>query len=273
MKNDNTEQKYLTISEFAKLRGVSIGSLRYYEKLDVLTPAYIDPNSKYRYYLPEQLSTLDTILMCIDLDIPLKEVKNYVDEDGYMHYRDLLLRSQKAMREKTSRMQTMMELMQQAMDSMEENKKYSGITGAYTRDIGERFFLESPIQQDLNQPPKGNRPYADLFQEAQDKNMSPVFPADIIIRPGKDNPTTHFALQVLKPDFEDPRITRTPPSSCLCIQITFTTFRDSRNEIERILEENFPGYREHLIIVTNMMQEKAHYDSRCSEIQIPLAIL
>lgn len=266
------EKKYLTISEFAKLRGVSIGSLRYYEKLDILTPAYIDPDTRYRYYLPEQLSTLDTILMCIELDIPLKELKNYVDEDGYMHYRDLLMRSRDAMREKAAHMQIMIEIMQQTMDSMEENKKYSGITGVYTRDIGERFFLEVPFTRNMDELPRGNYLSVDIFQEAQEKNMSPMFPLNIILRPGKGEPTVNFAMQVLQPDLTDPRITRLPSSSCLCMQATFISFQNTDVEIERILQENFPGYREHNIIITNMMQEKAHFDSRCSEIQMPIAL-
>jgi len=185
MENKSMEKKFLTISEFAKLRGVSIGSLRYYEKLDVLTPAYIDPKTKYRYYLPEQLSTLDTILLCIDLDIPLKDLKDYVDDDGYMHYRDLLQRSQEAMRQKTAHMQIMMELMQQTMDSMEENKKYSGFPGVYTRTIGERFFLESPVPQKPEKLPQGSSPSFDLFQEAQEKTCRPYFRSILFSVPAK----------------------------------------------------------------------------------------
>ena len=69
---------YLKISEFAKLRNVNINSLLYYEKIGVLRPAYVDPHSKYRYYSPEQLIILDTILLAINLGIPLKNLKNPV---------------------------------------------------------------------------------------------------------------------------------------------------------------------------------------------------
>lgn len=57
-----------TISEFAKLRDININSLRYYEKIGVLKPAYTDSNTGYRYYTPDQLSVLDMILLCISLD-------------------------------------------------------------------------------------------------------------------------------------------------------------------------------------------------------------
>ena len=44
----------LTISQLAKLRNVNINSLRYYEKLGILCPVYIDPETRYRYYALEQ---------------------------------------------------------------------------------------------------------------------------------------------------------------------------------------------------------------------------
>lgn len=44
---------YFTISKFARLRGIDINSLRYYERLGILTPAYTDPHTRYRYYTAE----------------------------------------------------------------------------------------------------------------------------------------------------------------------------------------------------------------------------
>ena len=35
-------KNYFLISEFAKLRGININSLRYYEKMGILKPALID---------------------------------------------------------------------------------------------------------------------------------------------------------------------------------------------------------------------------------------
>ena len=54
----------LSIGEAAKLKNVSIKALRYYEKLGIFNPAYIDPQSGYRYYSPAQLFDLDVILTC-----------------------------------------------------------------------------------------------------------------------------------------------------------------------------------------------------------------
>ena len=55
-------KNYFTISEFAKLRDININSLRYYEKLGLLKPAFIDESNGYRYYSAEQVSLLNKII-------------------------------------------------------------------------------------------------------------------------------------------------------------------------------------------------------------------
>lgn len=46
-------QGYLTIGEFAKLHNVNQKSLRYYEQIGALVPAWTDPSTGYRYYALE----------------------------------------------------------------------------------------------------------------------------------------------------------------------------------------------------------------------------
>lgn len=83
-------QNLLSIGEVAKIRNVNVQSLRYYEKLGILVPAYINPETGYRYYSLEQIMILDTIILCVDLGIPLKDLKNYVDADDQLEFERLL---------------------------------------------------------------------------------------------------------------------------------------------------------------------------------------
>jgi len=64
----------LSIGDVSKLTGASVRSLRYYEKIGILTPAYISPDSNYRYYSKEQMPIVEMIMLCIELDIPLSEL-------------------------------------------------------------------------------------------------------------------------------------------------------------------------------------------------------
>ena len=109
---------YMTISEFASLRNVNINSIRYYEKQKILIPAWIDPQTKYRYYLPEQLGILDAILLCIRLNIPLKELKSYIDSNGNLDKKGLLEKGKAVMQAKIDAMQTGIAITQFNLDSI-----------------------------------------------------------------------------------------------------------------------------------------------------------
>ena len=66
------------IGEVSKLFHISVSSLRHYETLGLLTPAYIAPDSGYRYYGAEQFEALNTIRYLRALDMPLSEIKDFL---------------------------------------------------------------------------------------------------------------------------------------------------------------------------------------------------
>ena len=68
----------LRIGEVAHLFNLSVGTLRHYEQMGLLEPAYTDPASGYRYYGARQLSTLNTISHLRVLDLPLAQIREFV---------------------------------------------------------------------------------------------------------------------------------------------------------------------------------------------------
>ena len=55
------KQNLLTIGNLSKQTGVHVKSLRYYEQLGILLPAYTDPDTGYRYYTLSQIPVVDAI--------------------------------------------------------------------------------------------------------------------------------------------------------------------------------------------------------------------
>ena len=73
------DRKYLfPIGEVSKLFHISVSSLRHYENIGLLTPAYISPDSGYRYYGTEQFEVLNTIRYLRALDMPLSEIEDFL---------------------------------------------------------------------------------------------------------------------------------------------------------------------------------------------------
>lgn len=84
----------LKIGDFSKLSKISIRMLRYYDELGILIPGYINKESGYRYYSPEQLSLAFRIQALKDMGFSLDTIQNmlntYDDVDNLKRY--LLLR-------------------------------------------------------------------------------------------------------------------------------------------------------------------------------------
>jgi DNA-binding transcriptional MerR regulator len=62
------------IGDFARLGQVSIKTLRFYDEIGLLRPAWTDPQSGYRYYMAAQVADLNRILAFKDLGLSLGEV-------------------------------------------------------------------------------------------------------------------------------------------------------------------------------------------------------
>lgn len=71
------KETFLTIGEVSKIMDVNAKSLRYYERIGALIPAYIDQKTGYRYYSHSQLAIVNAIQICIEIGIPLKQFSKY----------------------------------------------------------------------------------------------------------------------------------------------------------------------------------------------------
>ena len=71
----------LRIGEFSKLAQVSVKTLRHYDHVGLLAPAWIDRYNGYRYYQLSQLSTLHSILALKELGFSLEHIQKLLQED------------------------------------------------------------------------------------------------------------------------------------------------------------------------------------------------
>jgi DNA-binding transcriptional MerR regulator len=80
------------IGTVAGLAQVSVRTLRYYDELGLLRPVWVDPDTGYRWYAPEQLHRLHRILALRDLGVRLAEIAVLLDNDlGVEELRGILL--------------------------------------------------------------------------------------------------------------------------------------------------------------------------------------
>ena len=71
-----------TVGAFARLAGVSAKLLRAYDELGLFRPAWVDPQTGYRFYTPAQLPELRRIVALRDMGTPLAEIVDVVKASG-----------------------------------------------------------------------------------------------------------------------------------------------------------------------------------------------
>ena len=71
------------INEIAKLSGVTVRTLHYYDKIGLLTPPEVDERNGYRSYDENSLVRLQEILFYRELDFPLKTIAEILSSPNY----------------------------------------------------------------------------------------------------------------------------------------------------------------------------------------------
>ena len=64
----------LSVGKTAKLLGISIRTLHYYDEINLVKPSYTAP-SGYRYYDDDAVELLQQVIFLRELEIPVKQIK------------------------------------------------------------------------------------------------------------------------------------------------------------------------------------------------------
>ncbi len=75
-------KRLLRIGDMARLAGVSVKALRFYDEQGLLRPDHVDPQTGYRHYTPSQAQTLAIITNLRAIDFSIAEIAALLAKDG-----------------------------------------------------------------------------------------------------------------------------------------------------------------------------------------------
>ena len=197
--------KYLSIGKVSKLTNVSIKSLRYYDKIGILRPAFVNTETNYRYYTEEQLYLLDAITLCIRLGIPLKDLNNYVENDS-INLQKLLYDGKILAEEKILEIHKCLESLQDTLQQLSSSvngmakipESKSGLLlpdGFYQNTYDARMILTVPLE-DIDTPKYYGQYILKLFVTAQQLNINAAYPSGILHEYNNGKLTRYMFLTV-----------------------------------------------------------------------------
>ena len=82
-KKADLQQELYSIGEVSRICNISKKTLRFYDKIDIISPDYICEENKYRYYNRETLLLVPVIRYFKQMGFKLEEMKDFLESDNY----------------------------------------------------------------------------------------------------------------------------------------------------------------------------------------------
>src|SRR5579872_2687080 len=134
-----------TINKLATISGVTIRTLRFYDEIGLLKPAYIADNG-YRYYQKKELLLLQQILFFRELGFELKDIQRILKQSDF-DKREALKLHKKVLRNKIDRMAELISTIDNTMQdldgkiTLEDNQLFYGFDSEKQLDY-ELYMVE-----------------------------------------------------------------------------------------------------------------------------------
>lgn len=272
--------QYMSIGKVSKLKNVSIKSLRYYDRIGILKPAFVNTETNYRYYTEEQLYLLDAITVCIKLGIPLKDLNNYVEKDS-INLQKLLYDGKILAEQKIIEIHNCLGTLQDTLQKMGSSvtglaripESRSGIMlpdGFYHSTIETRYLLTVPLDE-MDTPKYYGQHILKLFVTAQQSGITAAYPSGILHEYIDGVYHRHMFLTIITesaeknhPELSGSEIRTLPEGNYACRRIS--THMADFESVQKEMKEVLKG-QDFCIIETDTLSEKNRKDGYAFELE------
>ncbi len=131
----------MNVSEFARITGVSVRTLHYYDEIGLLKPDFVDEQNGYRSYGENALERMQEILFYRELDFSLKTIKDIISSPDYN--KQEALKSQKELlllkRERLNKIIDLLESAEKGERNMNFNAFDNSKIDAYKDEVKKRW--------------------------------------------------------------------------------------------------------------------------------------
>jgi len=139
----------IPIGKMAEYNHITIATLRLYDKMGLLKPHYVDPNSGYRYYDLYQNARLDMITYMKELGMSLAEIADVLRREDLTLIEDILSQKNEQIHEQIRLLRSRHDAVERAIESIERYRRSPG-TGTISMEyIDRRQILAIPCAEDF----------------------------------------------------------------------------------------------------------------------------
>ena len=224
------KENLLSITEFAKLRQVTSETLRYYDRIGLITPDYVDPQTRYRYYSIRQYEKLGTIKELRQLGMSIHDITDYFSGRNLRKSHQLLLHQLELLEEEIRKQQLLSEILRRKLHFLSEITPPPPVDKVFCRAFPQRYMIT------FGEPAGGSREHAFAFTRLERylDEVAPILASDRIgvyadwhlLEPSDDYIPAVPMIFVERDAIESEHKRTIPPGDYLCMNYR-------RGELER----------------------------------------
>lgn len=167
---------FFTISDFAKLMGLSRQTLIYYDHIGLFRPAKTLENG-YRLYARSQINAISLISMLGEIGVPLREIREIVSDISPDTALEILQKQQREVQEKLHRLQTLSDMIDLRMAQITLGKEVSDAPeptfSFFTVEEDIPLYLGKPVNAPMNDI--ADEFIIDFYAECERRNFPLIF--------------------------------------------------------------------------------------------------
>ena len=144
-----TDNDYLTVSQIGQLFGVSVQTLHHYDRLGLFQPEKRDAGNNYRRYRFDQIYKLASIRFLRKMDVPLNDIRRYLDTRTPGGTMSLLENRLEELQEQWKELLRIHGAIERRLQFIDEKMKDLNVSIVEIRELPERRYIPIGHEEQL----------------------------------------------------------------------------------------------------------------------------
>lgn len=178
-------EEYFSIGEVSQIKGITIKAMRFYDRIGLIKPYYVDPSNQYRYYHAKQFIYFDIIKAARSMDISPNALIPFFknkDSSGLMDY--LALHKELTL-QKIRDMENVVKGIDQVIKTI-DIAKTTDEKKIYRRQLPDRHIIITPFDISMNQETVMNA-YSQLDITINNRRLINTYESGILFSKDEDD--------------------------------------------------------------------------------------
>ena len=248
-------ESYFSISEAAKIVGLTSETLRHYDRIDLVKPCKKDQWSGYRYYSEQEIVRLNTIQALRCMDLSLKEIKKVLEYDNLEEIVEFLKRAEQKANQKIEQLKYAKSKIQLARADYE--KKQNGKQmhhDIFYQQIDERVIL---LSNSMQEPTLSNlwNYHSHFYQQTNDLQKQNYLFEDLAGIYTKDGKSSLFAVCIEYPNKKD--LVVLPSGTYICANCSEEDREDILKKLLNTIKQKYekePEFIVQMVVISGILQ-------------------